>query len=219
MQEQGAGDPGDVIEQEDPSLDRIATIPNLLTLVRLLCIPVFLWLLFSRENRAGAAILLGALGATDWVDGYVARHFGQVSNLGKIFDPTADRVLLVVAIGAIIADGSAPMWVAVAVLVREVLVGAVAVFIAVMGATRIDVTWFGKAGTFCNMFAFPLFLGGASDISVADALTTGAWAFALPGLALSYYAAAGYVPRAVLAVREGRAARSVHESATRGSDA
>jgi cardiolipin synthase len=198
---------------DEQGLDRIATIPNLLTLVRLLCIPLFLWLLFGREDRAAAAMLLGALGATDWVDGYVARHFDQVSTLGKVLDPTADRILLIVAIGAIIADGSVPVWLAVAVLTREILVAGVAIFITVMGAARIDVTWVGKAGTFCNMFAFPLFLGGESTLGVADALHVAAWAFALPGLVLSYYAAAGYVPLAAQALREGRAGRAVVDAA------
>lgn len=217
---EGAGsddlvDPG--VGGADEGLDRILTIPNLLTLVRLLCVPVFLWLLFGREDRAAAAFLLAALGATDWVDGYVARHFHQVSDFGKIFDPTADRVLLIVGIGGILIDGSVPTWVAVAVLVREVLVAIVAVGISVLGAKRIDVTWVGKAGTFCNMFAFPMFLGGASDLSAADALAFGAWLFVIPGLALSYYAAAGYVPLAAEAVREGRATRAVHAEAAGGA--
>ena len=91
--------------------DRILTVPNLITLVRLLCLPLFLWLLFGRENYIAAAVLLAALGATDWVDGYVARHFDQVSNFGKMFDPTVDRLLFFVGIGAImIADRHRYFW-------------------------------------------------------------------------------------------------------------
>ena len=187
--------------------DRVVTIPNLLSVIRLLCIPLFLWLLFSREDRAAAAYLLGALGATDWVDGYVARHFNQVSNLGKVLDPTADRLLLGVGIVAVLIDGSVPRLIAVLVLVREVVVGLAVVALAAMGAARIDVTWVGKAGTFCNMFAFPLFLGGASDLSWHETAQALGWAFAIPGLVLSYFAAAAYVPLARKALAEGRQAR------------
>ncbi len=203
----------EAVDADEEGLDRILTVPNILTLIRLLCVPLFLWLLFAEDDRAAAAVLLAVLGSTDWVDGYVARHYGQVSNLGKILDPTADRIMLIVAVGAIVVDGSVPGWVAGVVLVREVLVGITAVAISVIGATRIDVTWVGKAGTFCNMFAFPMFLGGASDLAIADGLEIGAWCFVLPGMALSWYAAAGYVPLAAQAVREGRAARAAHAAA------
>ena len=89
--------------------NRYLTLPNAFTLVRLCCIPLFLYLLFGRDNRAGAAWLLGGLGATDWVDGWLARRLNQTSEFGKIFDPTADRLLFIVAIGGIIIDHSAPL--------------------------------------------------------------------------------------------------------------
>lgn len=188
--------------------DRILTIPNLITAVRLACLPLFLYLLFDQENQAGAAFLLAVLGATDWVDGYIARHFDQVSTVGKILDPIADRLLLFVGVGAIIIDGSAPLWFSVAVLVREVFVSLAVVAIAALGAKRIDVTWYGKAGTFCLMFAFPLFLAGSDEsLAGADLFTLAAWGFGLPGLVLSYYAAFLYIPLGLTALREGRAAR------------
>ena len=102
--------------------DRILTIPNVISVVRLLCVPVFLWLLFDQENRVAAAGLLAILGATDWVDGYIARHYDQVSNLGKILDPVADRVLLIVGVVAILIDGAAPLGVGILSLLREGLV-------------------------------------------------------------------------------------------------
>ena len=196
-----------VDEQPGAGADRILTIPNLLSVGRLLCIPLFLWLLFSKDDRARAAYLLGALGATDWVDGFIARRFNQVSTLGKVLDPTADRLLLGVGLVAILIDGAAPRWVAILVLMREVLVGVTVVVLAALGASRIDVTWFGKAGTFCNMFAFPFFLGGSSGITWHDTAWTLGWVFAIPGLILSWYAAAMYVPMARKALREGRASR------------
>jgi cardiolipin synthase len=186
--------------------DRILTIPNVITVARLLCLPVFLWMLLHDENRAAAAWMLGALGATDFADGYIARHFNQTSKLGKIIDPVADRLLLFVGIGAILYDGTVPTWFAVAVLAREVLVSVATLGLAALGAKRIDVTWFGKAGTFANMFAFPLFLGSHSTVSYDAVCNVLAWGFAIPGLLLSYYALFLYVPIARDALREGRAA-------------
>src|SRR4051812_319439 len=168
--------------------DRILTIPNVITVVRLLCLPIFLWILLHDENRAAASWLLGALGATDFVDGYVARHFHQTSKLGKILDPVADRLLLFVGIGAILYDGTVPPWFAIAVLARELLISVATLGLAALGARRIDVTWWGKAGTFANMFAFPLFLGSHSTVSYSGVCGVLAWVAAAPGLTLSYYA-------------------------------
>ncbi|QRN79466.1 MAG: CDP-alcohol phosphatidyltransferase family protein, partial [Nocardiopsis sp. BM-2018] len=134
---------GEPIGQPEPALgeDRILTVPNLVTLLRLLCLPVFLWLLFGAENRAAAAWTLGALGATDWVDGYLARRLGQVSEFGKKFDPTVDRLLFIVGLTAILIDGSIPIWFGVAVLAREILVGgAVAIATLAFKMERFDVT-------------------------------------------------------------------------------
>lgn len=187
-----------------PDTGRILTVPNVLSAGRLAAIPVFLWLLFGRDDRVAAALLLGGLGATDWVDGYVARHFRQVSTLGKVLDPTADRLLLAVGIGSIIAADAAPAWVAWAAVVREIAVAATAVTIAALGARRIDVTWWGKAGTFGLMLAFPLFLAGSSGRSWAGVAQFLGWVCAVPGLAFAYWAAITYVPLAKAALREGR---------------
>jgi cardiolipin synthase len=187
---------------------QVLTLPNLITLARLACLPLFLWLLFGKEDRAAAAALLALLGITDWVDGYLARHLGQVSELGKILDPVADRLLFLVGAGGILIDGSVPAWFAVIVLVRETLVGGATLVLAALGARRIDVTWFGKAGTFGLMIAFPLFLASHSDLSWADTAGVLAWIAGIPGLVLSLYAAALYIPIARRALREGRAVPS-----------
>jgi cardiolipin synthase len=184
--------------------DRVLTLPNVITLARLACLPVFLYLLFGRENRAAAAWLLAGLGITDWVDGYLARHLGQVSTLGKVLDPVADRLLFLVGAGGILVDGSVPAWFAVAVLAREALVGGATVMLAALGARRIDVTWFGKAGTFGLMVAFPLFLASHSTLGWRDTADDLAWLAGIPGLALSLYAAVLYVPIARRALRDGR---------------
>ena len=198
--------------------DRILTIPNALSVGRLLCVPVFLWLLFGKDDPLGAALLLAVLGITDCVDGYIARHFDQVSALGKVLDPVADRILLIVGMVAILVHGTVPAWVGGLALGREVLVGAATLVLAALGARRIDVTWFGKAGTFAMMVAFPLFL--ASDPSVRWHTTARAlaWAFAVPGLLLSWYAVIAYVPmaREALAAREGSDAGGSLPPATTG---
>ncbi len=189
--------------------DRILTVPNAVTLVRLLCIPLFVWMLL-RPHRAGwypAGLLLGLLGATDGIDGFIARRFNQVSTVGKVLDPIADRLLIGVAGVATIVLGAVPLWVGLAALVREATVALGFLIVAALGGRRIDVSLAGKAGTFGLMAALPLFLGGhANDDwhSVAEVL---AWIFAIPGLALGWYAAATYVAKARAAVGEGRRSR------------
>lgn len=194
--------------------DRLLTAPNLITLVRLLCIPLFVWLLFGTENYVAAAILLAALGATDWVDGYVARRFGQVSNFGKMFDPTVDRLLMIVGIiGIMIADLDIAYfqifaWI---VVIREVVLSIFVTGTVLLGAKRMDVTWIGKCGTFAMMTAFPAFLASA-DPSLSDTVSTIllviAWCAAIPGLVCSMIAFVGYFPAGVTALREGRALRA-----------
>ncbi len=187
----------------------ILTLPNLITVVRLACLPLFLYLLFGRDNRGAAAVLLALLGATDWVDGYAARHLHQVSNLGKVLDPVADRLLFFVGVGGIlVVGGAAPAWFCWAVIAREVFVSAAVITLALLGARRIDVTWVGKAGTFSLMFAFPFFLAGSSTWAIAPLFSVLGWLVGIPGLVLSYWAAATYVPIGLRALREGRAARA-----------
>ena len=186
----------------------ILTVPNLISIARLGCIPWFMWLLFGAEDRMWAALLLGGLGATDWVDGWAARRLGQVSELGKILDPTADRLLLLVAVPCLLVDGTIPGWFALTVLVREVLVGAATLALAALGAQRIDVSWWGKTGTFALLWAVPCFLAGESRMPVDEAFTVMAWVFGLPGLAIAWWAAFAYLPVARRALAEGRADRA-----------
>ena len=202
------------MEHVEGSEDRILTIPNVITAVRLSCVPVFLWLLFARDDRLAAAWLLAALGATDWVDGYIARRWNQISKLGKVLDPVADRILLLVGVVAIVIDGSVPIVVAVLSLAREALVSIATLVLAALGARRIDVTWFGKKGTFFVMTAFPLFLLGNVDDGPWSTFGYWAgWAFAVPGLVLGYLALAQYVPLGLEALRQGRADRAAAEAA------
>src|SRR6476620_5088242 len=183
---------------------RIFTIPNLISLVRLACAPVFVWLLAEDELLAAAA-LLAVLGASDWVDGWIARHFDQGSDLGKVLDPVADRILLLVAAIALVVQGSVPLVVGILVLAREAVVSITVLVLAAAGARRIDVQWVGKAGTLALMFAFPLYLwADAISGTASDVVLAAAWFMAVCGLILSYYAALTYVPLARAALREGR---------------
>jgi cardiolipin synthase len=201
----------------DDRVDRVLTIPNVVTAARLAAIPVFLWLLFGAHDRVAAAVLLAVLGATDWVDGWLARRLGQVSTLGKVLDPVADRVLLGVGVTAIIVDGSVPLWLGAAVLAREALVSVAVVSLAALGAARIDVVWVGKAGTFGLMVAFPLFLVAGPSASWSNPALVAAWVCAVPALILSWYAAASYIPLARGALARGRPGRSSQGSAQVGS--
>src|ERR1700759_2365735 len=162
--------------------DRILTVPNGVTVFRLLCIPLFVWLL-ARPNRSGwvaAAVVLAVLGVTDGVDGYVARHFGQVSRLGKVLDPTADRLLVGGAAVAIVVAGAIPLGVAVAALSREVIVAAGFAVVALAGGRRLEVQWAGKAGTFGLMCALPLFLVGHSHETWHQGAEILAWITGIP---------------------------------------
>ncbi|MGA7835980.1 MAG: CDP-alcohol phosphatidyltransferase family protein, partial [Acidimicrobiales bacterium] len=134
------------------------TWPNAITLLRLLMVPVFLWLLFGTNHRAIAAWLLGALGATDWIDGFVARRLHQVSNVGKVLDPTADRILVITGLLAVAIAGGVPWWFALLTLAREIIVSVMTLTLAALGAARINVLWWGKVSTFALMTSFPLFL-------------------------------------------------------------
>ena len=192
---------------DDDGLDRILTAPNVITMLRLLCIPLFLWLLFGAHRQTAAAVLLAVLGATDWVDGHVARRYGQVSTFGKVLDPTADRLLVGTAVISIMIYGAVPLWFGLATIAREVLVSGMVILLAAMGAARIDVLWVGKAGTFGLMFAYPTFLLGYGNAGWQEPIRVIGWITGLIGLALAWWAAGSYIAPARRALREGRAAR------------
>ena len=189
---------------EDETPDRILTIPNLISVVRLCCIPWFLYLLFGADDRHSAAWLLAVLGCTDWIDGYIARRWNQVSTVGKVLDPTADRLMLAVGVVAILVDGSVPVVVGVLTIVREVVVAVAVVVLAALGARRIDVTWVGKAGAFGQMVAYPLFLVSNAGVNWSDIAEVLAWVAIVPALLFAYWSAAVYVPLARQALRDGR---------------
>lgn len=177
------------------------TIPNLISLIRLCLIPVFVWLLVGRENPQGAGWLLALIGGTDWVDGYLARRLDQVSEVGKILDPLADRIAVATALIAGLITGDLPAWFAWALIIREVLVGVGAIVVALKGHTSLAVRKMGKLATLLLYMSIAWFLIGA-DWVPGQVI---AWATGVPGLVLYYVVAFQYAGDAIAAIkaREG----------------
>jgi cardiolipin synthase len=190
------------------------TWPNLISVIRLAFLPLFFWLLFGTNHRAIAAWLLATLGATDWIDGFVARRWHQVSNVGKVLDPVADRILVISALLAVAAAGGVPWWFASATLTRELIVSLLTVVLASLGAARIDVLWWGKVSTFALMTTFPLFLLTTNPHHGAllpwqHDVRDVCWVLGITGLTLSWIVLFGYVKPALNALRTGRRARRI----------
>jgi cardiolipin synthase len=185
-------------------LDRIWTVPNALTALRLACLPVFVSLLAKPEGkgRAAAAFLLGGLGITDSLDGYVARRFHQVSSLGKMADPLVDRALVLTATGGALVVGAIPPWFVGVVLAREAVVAGGGAVLALSGGARLEVSRAGKIGAFGMMVALPLFILGSSSSRWRGEARTLGWVAAGWGQVFAWGAAAGYVPQAVAAFSE-----------------
>ncbi|MEY2626415.1 MAG: CDP-diacylglycerol--glycerol-3-phosphate 3-phosphatidyltransferase [Actinomycetota bacterium] len=186
----------------------LLTWPNAITLVRLGCLPVFLWLLFGRDSRLAAGVMIGCLGATDWVDGWVARRFNQTSPFGALFDPTVDRVLFIVGLWSLGIDGAVAPLVAVLILVREIGIGLMMVVATAFGMERFPVTYLGKWATFILMFAVPALTLSTSGIALEPLFFLVGWVLVVPGLVLSYVTAAQYVPKVREHLRSGRSRRT-----------
>jgi len=174
--------------------DAILTVPNLFTLGRLLCVPVFLWMVHSNDQRYGAAVLLAVLGATDWIDGYLARLLNQQSKFGRVFDPTVDRLMFLVALISMVVVDAAPAWFLIAVFAREALVAVAALYLGARGVRTVKVSWWGKTATFGLLFALPLFLAASAEPSGDAIYRTLAWIVGVPALILSWVSAYGYLP-------------------------
>ncbi len=188
--------------RDEAGLDRVLTVPNLLSVGRLLLLGLFCWLLFGPNERVWAAILLAVTGATDFLDGVIARRFHQVTTLGKVLDPTADRIVVATGVIAIAVEGAVPGWLAGVVLGRELVVSGAVLALASLGARRIDVLFIGKVGTFGLMACFPMFLLSYSPAGWAEVMRSVTWGLVVPSLVLSFGAAAAYVPLARRALAE-----------------
>lgn len=149
----------DIGTREGPEVvgDRILTIPNVLSLLRLLVMPL-VYIDITGDRPLRALIVLAVLVSTDWVDGYVARRFGQVTRLGKVLDPISDRILIILVVVALGVAGIVPWWALGAVVLRDVVVAAVGLAVLARGGSAPAVTRMGKAATFGLMSVFPTFL-------------------------------------------------------------
>jgi len=154
---------------------RILTVPNLLSLLRIALIPVFVSLIADPDTRLGGFILLGFVQATDWVDGVIARRYGQVTELGKLLDPLADRLAVAAALITFVATGIFPLWAALLVLVRDGLVLVAAAVLAVTGGPRIEVRRIGKIATFTLMWAIPMIAWGNAGLPIDDIAVVLGW--------------------------------------------
>ena len=194
-----AADPG-------AGLDRVATVPNLLSLIRILAIPVIVLLLLRRGTEAAGLILLGVVVSTDWVDGYIARRTGQVTTVGKVLDPLADRLAIGSALVALVVRGAFPLWAALLVLVRDGLVLVGGAIVLLWRGVRLDVRPIGKAATFALMCGIPLVAWSSFGLILAGAAFLVGWAAYAGGVVAYYAAAALYAADVTRAIRESRGA-------------
>lgn len=172
---------------------RVLTIPNLLSLARVLLIPLFVWLIVREGSEAAGLLLFGMVSATDWVDGYVARRIGQVSELGKLLDPTADRLAIAAGLIAMVVRDAFPLWAALLILVRDGLILIAGVVLLVARRGRIDVRFIGKVATFSLMAGVPLVAWGSFELPLAAAATTLGWTLYAVGIVEYYVATVLYI--------------------------
>jgi cardiolipin synthase len=193
--------------------DRILTIPNLVTFVRLLGVGVFWWVLLVEENIGLAAGLIFVIGWTDWIDGYLARKLDQVSKLGTALDPIADRLMIASAVigGMIVDPPIVPLVIGLGLIARELVMGAVALILLSKGGGTLEVRYLGKVATFILYGAIPLFYLAAIDfLGVVTALL--AWVLGVVGLAMYWYVTFQYVGDARKVLAEVKSALGHEES-------
>lgn len=172
---------------------RVFTIPNLLSALRIAFIPVFVWLIVDRDTTFAGLVVFGAVLATDWVDGAIARATGQVSELGKVLDPVSDRLAIGAGLVALVVRDAFPLWAALLVLVRDgaILVAGLAVLWA--RGIRIEVRYLGKVATFGIAVAIGLVAWGSLGYALAAAALALGWTTFAVAILESYVAAALYV--------------------------
>lgn len=173
------------------SLSReLRSIPNLLSLLRLALVPVFLVLLLN-DQFVWALIILAIASASDWLDGFIARKFNQITELGKVLDPAADRLYIFASLIGLTINGTVPLWLAVVIIARDVLLLIGYPVLASKGYGPLPVHFLGKAGTFALLYALPLLLMADIFPTAQFIVLPLAWAFAYWGVAL--YWIAGFI--------------------------
>ena len=171
---------------------QLRTLPNLLSLLRLALVPVFLVLIITGHSII-AFLVLAVASITDWLDGYLARRLNQVTRIGALLDPAADRLYIFATLIGLAAIGSIPLWLPVVVIGRDVLLAITIPVLASRNYGPLPVHFFGKAGTFALLYAFPLLLLADWWIQAQFLILPLAWAFALWGVGLYWYAGFLYV--------------------------
>jgi CDP-diacylglycerol--glycerol-3-phosphate 3-phosphatidyltransferase len=162
--------------------DRVLTVPNLLSAIRLVLIPVFVYvLLFAHANGWAVGILMFS-GASDWADGKIARTLNQSSRLGVLLDPAVDRLYMVTVPIVLALSGIVPWWFVITLLVRDGLLAATLPLLRSRGLSALPVTYIGKAATFALMAGFPLVLLGQWDALWSRVVGDFGWAFLIWGL-------------------------------------
>ena len=173
--------------------DRVLTLPNVLSFLRLTGVPLFLWMILGPHADGWAVILLMFAGFTDWLDGTLARAWHQTSRLGQMLDPVADRLYIGSTLIALALRDVIPWWLVALLVARDLMLVALVPLLKTRGYTSLPVHLIGKAATFCLLYAFPLVLLGAGDSGVATLARVVGWSFAIWGSALYWWAGLLYV--------------------------
>ncbi len=175
-----------------PASSRIVTFPNLISACRIALIPVFVVLIVDPDTSAAGILLFAAVVATDWVDGWIARRTGQVSELGKILDPVADRLAIGAGLIALVVRDAFPAWAAALILVRDLAVLVAGALALARRKVRLDVRWIGKIATFSLMAAIPWISWGRLDLPLGEAALVAGWIAFAVGIVESYVAGIAY---------------------------
>ncbi|GMA92775.1 CDP-alcohol phosphatidyltransferase family protein [Homoserinibacter gongjuensis] len=185
---------------------RVVTVPNVLSAVRLALIPLFLWLLGSAQyGWALVVIVISSL--TDFVDGFIARRFNQVTRLGQVLDPAVDRLFIFSTLIGLAWQHFLPWWLVILIVLRDVGLLAMGPVLATHGYGPLPVHHLGKVATFALLFALPTLVLGAAFPAIAAYSDPAGWALALWGTFLYWWAGAIYLRETVRLVREDRVAR------------
>jgi len=183
--------------------EQFLTVPNLLSMLRLALVPVFLYLLLN-EKYLSAIVVLAVSSLTDYLDGYFARKFNQVTRLGQLLDPAADRLYIFSTLVGLSITGIIPVWLALVIIGRDLVLAVAYPILATYGHGPLPVHYLGKAGTFALLYAFPLLLMAYIWHPIAFILEPLAWAFALWGVGLYWWGAAVYLRQVREIVKKGR---------------
>jgi len=175
------------------SYDRLLTVPNLLSVLRLLGVPLFLWLLLGPHADVAALVVLALSGLSDWADGVLARRLHQASRLGELLDPLADRLYILATLIGLTLRDIIPWWLAALIVLRDLVLLATVPALRRRGYWSLPVHYLGKAGTFALLYAFPLLLLASHEGTAADIARPIAWAFTIWGVALYWWAGVLYL--------------------------